>query len=584
MERESFDDEQVAALLNSRFVCVKVDREERPDIDQIYMEAVQMMSGQGGWPLNVWLTPDLVPVYGGTYFPPEPHPGRPSFPVVVTRLHEMWTTERERLLGRAEHVRAAMIEDLTPHLDPADPTLPQLADAARNAVRNKDSVHGGFGTAPKFPMAMALRFLWREGSQRNHVRLSLNRMCRGGLFDHVGGGFHRYSTDNRWLVPHFEKMLYDQALLISLLADVISETPDPLLLNALELTGSFLEQEMLTADGFYGSALDADSNGIEGAYYTWSPTELTGRRLETFVNLSPSGNWEGRTILELTGDSPLPADIRKELAQSRRQEWKPAFDPKPLASWNALTLIAFCDAFLSTTEEVWMARASRLGASVLTLVGDDGSVRHQADSSTPGFATDHALVCLSLCRLYELTTDYSLLYRAIQIGNRMIGSFLDTGTGTAYFAEPSADRIVRRKDWFDHAEPSANSASMAAFHRLGRLTSEPAFVRIAADMSRRLHSLYVEHSLSLGFSLQTALESVSRRSEVILCGDTDHRLLRTLGRHPDPHRLVILGETHGKTSIDGNPTAWVCRDFSCKRPVHTPEALVETVKDVSSNL
>lgn len=511
MERESFEDPLVAAFLNAHFVSVKVDREERPDLDQIYMEAVQMMSGQGGWPLNVWLTPDLEPVYGGTYFPPEAMHSRPSFRMVLDRLHQMWTGERGKLIGRAAQIRAHLDEDLTAHLHPADPTPALIEQAVASAMGRYDETYGGFGGAPKFPMAMLVRFLLMTEAGRDAALHSLKRMCEGGIFDQIGGGFHRYSTDARWLVPHFEKMLYDQALMISALAEAMRHSDDPAFAACMARTGDFLDREMRLPEGGYGSALDADTDGAEGDYYTWPPEQLAA------LGLTGTPNWEGRVILEAGNTAGWSSENRALLLEERRKKTPPAFDPKRITAWNALLLMAFCDAYQATGLEVWMARARDLASALMEGVDESGVVLHELDADAVGFANDHALLALGLCRVHAIEPSEHLTDTAAGIGRVLIDRFLDPDTGTVYFAEASADRLVRRKDWFDHAEPSANSAAIAAFHALGVATGDPAFDRLASEGIRRLHDLLGPEAFSMGFALQTAFERVYRLPDDPFC-------------------------------------------------------------------
>jgi uncharacterized protein YyaL (SSP411 family) len=511
MERESFEDPAVAAVLNARFISVKVDREERPDLDQIYMEAVQMMSGQGGWPLNVWLTPALEPVYGGTYFPPDASHNRPSFRMVLERLHEMWTNERGKLTDRASHIRTYLEADLAAHLDPADPSPALIDQAVTQILSRYDAVHGGFGDAPKFPMAMLVRFMLQTEAGREAALHSLRRMCEGGIRDQLGGGFHRYSTDSEWLVPHFEKMLYDQALMIRALAEAVRHSDDPVFARALADTGTFLDREMRLPEGGYGSALDADNGGVEGEFYTWTPTELRA------FGCAAQANWEGRVILEgrlMAGWSP---ETIRTLSNVRASKSAPAFDPKFVTGWNALLLIGFCDAADATDDAVWKERATALAGVLLGCADPSGRVRHERDVEAVGFATDHALLALGFCRMHERVPSGPYMAAATAIGRQLAGRFLDMQTGTVFFAEPSADRLVRRKDWFDHAEPSANSAAIAAFRALAHLTGDPTFGDPAKAGLRRIHDLLVQESLSMGFALETALGEVRRAAEATVC-------------------------------------------------------------------
>lgn len=396
-------------------------------------------------------------------------------------------------------------------------TMPALIDRAVSQILSRyDTVHGGFGGAPKFPMAMLVRFMLRTDAGRDAALHSLRRMCEGGIHDQIGGGFHRYSTDAGWLVPHFEKMLYDQALMISALAEAVRHSDDPVFARALASTGTFLDREMRLPDGGYGSALDADNDGIEGEYYTFTPEELKA------FGCAAQANWEGRVILEgplVAGWSP---ETIRTLLDARATKTAPAFDPKCVTAWNALLLIGFCDAADATGDAVWTQRAADLAAVLLGCADASGRVRHERDADSVGFANDHALLALALCRMHERDPSGPHLAMAAAIGRELADRFLDTQTGTVYFAEPAADRLVRRKDWFDHAEPSANSAAIAAFHRLAYHTGESRYTRLAVDGIRRVHDLLENESFSMGFALQSALDQMGMASDIMACTIDGH--------------------------------------------------------------
>lgn len=578
MEQESFEDVTIAKRLNDEFVPIKVDREERPDLDSIYMEAVQMMSGQGGWPLNVWLTPDLKPVYGGTYYPPHPMHSRPSFAMVLDRLSELWSLERAKLLDRAAGIADSLTRDLYEHLPPA-PVEESLLGAALTSNKTRfDATYGGFGSAPKFPMAMWLSFLWRREEGKDMVLQTLLAICRGGIYDQIGGGFHRYSTDERWLVPHFEKMLYDQALLLKLLSDVWAESRHPLLKSCIDQTGHFLDREMKCADGGYGSALDADNAGSEGGFYTWTHDEITliAPECGDVFYLPSTGNWEGRIILERHSDALLPSETIEKLLQYREQRERPAFDPKRLTSWNAMLLSAFVSLHQSTCDDIWKTRALNLAEWLHEHAYDTGSVKHISGGGD-GFSQDYGTLCEAFCRMYELSADAKWLNAAESIAEQLIREFHDETTNSFYFARPSPDLLYRKKEIFDHAEPSGNSASIAGLFRLGRLTMNLPYTRIAEQALNALSSVFVDHAMSLGVALQVAQETRSQRSELVLCGD-DGRFMAVQAADADPSRILIQGDSHGKSMVDGKPTAWLCTEFECQAPIHTPDELADALQ------
>ncbi len=586
MEHESFEDAATAAVLNEHFVCIKVDREERPDLDSLYMEAVQLMSGQGGWPLNVWLTPDLKPVYGGTYFPPEPRHNRPSFVMVLRRLVELWSQDAATLLNRADSIARSLQDDLFLHLPPSPVGPDILRDVvAKNSVRF-DATSGGFGGAPKFPMAMWLRFLWRHASldrtsDAHHMVVhTVLSMCRGGIYDAIGGGFHRYSTDDRWLVPHFEKMLYDQAQLLHLMSEVWASTRHPMIKACIDQTGDFLEREMRLPEGGYGSALDADNAGSEGGFYTWTYAELMDlapELAETF-DIQPQGNWEHRIILERKTDRLIPESTLQTLRQAREErEERPAFDPKRLTSWNAMTLSAFCSLHQNTGDAVWRDRALDLACFLKSTVLDHDQVLHQA-AGGPGFSQDYGTLCEAFCHVFELTADEEWLQSATSIAQTMMTRFLDVDTASFYFSEPSDDLLYRKKELFDHAEPSGNSAALAGLWRLYRHTLSADLHSLVGRGLSALTSIAADHGLSLGVALQLMSEWDAPRTEWVLSED-DGSLLAVHGGSPDPFRIVVQGALADKPAILGQPTAWVCTEFSCNAPAHTPDELRDALRN-----
>lgn len=586
MEHESFEDEATAAVMNAEFVCIKVDREERPDLDSLYMEAVQLMSGQGGWPLNVWLTPDLKPVYGGTYFPPEPRHNRPSFVMVLQRLVELWSHDAASLFSRADSITASLKENLFLHLPPSPVSPELLGDVFTKNATRFDATSGGFGGAPKFPMAMWLRFLWRyahlePGSQAHHMVVhSVLGMCCGGIYDAIGGGFHRYSTDECWLVPHFEKMLYDQAQLLQLMSEVWVATKHPLIKACIDQTGDFLDREMRLPDGGYGSALDADNAGSEGGFYTWTYAELMrlAPELSETFDIQPLGNWEHRIILERRTDRILPESTLQMLREEReRREERPAFDPKRLTSWNAMTLSAFCSLHQSTGESIWRNRALDLAVLLRERVVRDNLVLHQVNGD-PGFSQDYGTLCEAFCHVYELTADLDWLSTAEQIASGMMTRFLDVDTASFYFAEPSTNLLYRKKDVFDHAEPSGNSAALAGLHRLYRHTLNQDLRSLVERGLSALTSVAADNGLSLGVALQLMIETLAPRTEWVLGAD-DGSMLAVNSASPDPFRLIVQGATADKPVIDERPTAWLCTEFSCQSPVHTPNALLDALRN-----
>lgn len=615
MERESFENPDVASILNQHYVAIKVDREERPDIDAIYMEAVQLMTGHGGWPLNVWLTPDLVPIYGGTYFPPESTHQRPGFSDVLLKMAEIYKNDTSKIKKRASEMHEALMQDVLDHLEPTPYSLTTLRDAFKTTERYYDENYGGFSSAPKFPASMHVEFLLRYDSlvgdeeARSMALNTLRKMCLGGIHDHVAGGFHRYSTDFKWLVPHFEKMLYDNALLLSALTDAWHVSGEVLFENTLNQLFDFLVRDMMDESGAFYASIDADSEGVEGKYYIWSYDELQELipkedfpEFSAYFDVYPGGNWEGSVILN-SSHSSLDFSI---LTQSNHDElrekitqWKkilhnervkrvaPVTDNKVLTAWNAMTLIALCKYWFVTLDESVLDVIQKNARYLSTRAVKNGTVYRlpeHGDSTSSGFCEDYAQLALAFGWVFQVTGDESWLVKADEIANSMISRFYDEENHAFAFTESNqSDLLVRKKDLFDNVTPSANSSAIVALHHLGKLTGNTEFVKIADLSVQALGSILSDHALSFSYVLQLISQKLSHSgSEIVILGTENKPFLEKLSTSYSPFSIIINGSDfsksnystlNGKTKPDHGSHVYVCKDFTCQRPVSTIQEL-----------
>jgi uncharacterized protein YyaL (SSP411 family) len=588
MERESFEDEETARLMNERFVCVKVDREERPDVDAIYMEACQAMTGHGGWPLNAFLTPDQVPFYAGTYFPPEPRMSMPSWRQVLEAVATAWEQDRERIRagsGRiAERLQGGAL--LRPSTEPMNPRA--LDEAVRGLRGAYDPVHGGFGAAPKFPPASAIELLLRRG-ETEITSHTLRAMASGGMYDQIGGGFHRYSVDARWLVPHFEKMLYDNALLARAYLHGWQVTGDPLFERIAQETLDWCLREMRGPEGGFYSALDADSEGEEGRFYVWSLDELNklvGEDAARWFEATARGNFEGRNIL-VRGSEDDPselADWRRALYEARAQRAWPGLDDKRLTAWNALTVSALAEAGAVLEREDYVDAARACADFLLRELRDpegrllrsykDGQARLNA------YLEDHAFLLEALLTLYEASFEPRWFAAARELADATIERFADEANGGFYETSVDHEQLVaRRKDLEDHPIPAGNSSAAYGLLRLAALTGEQEYERRAVSVLRLLHELAPKHPQAFAHLLQALDFHLSPTREVALVGADTHALERVVRGAFRPH-LVLAGRARngvplleGREPVDGRPAAYVCERFACKAPVTEPAEL-----------
>ncbi len=598
MERECFEDSEIAALMNESFVCVKVDREERPDVDALYMGAVQAMTGQGGWPLNVFLTPDQLPFYGGTYFPPQPRPGLASWPQVLTSIAEAWRERGDEIAEQAaanlDQLRGAA--NLSASEEPLDAEL--LDDAVVGLKLSFDSVDGGWGAAPKFPAASAIEFLLARGEPAMALQ-SLRAMASGGIFDQVGGGFSRYSVDAQWTVPHFEKMLYDNALLARAYLHGWLVSGDAVLQRTCEETLDWALREMLATDGGFFSALDADSEGVEGKFYVWSLEQLRSALGDddadaaiAWFGASEGGNFEGLNILESRGAEP-PAEqrarIRARLLEQRSERVRPATDDKRLTSWNALMISALADAGAVLGRDDYLTAARECADFLLTRMRDgDGRLLrsfNQSKAKLRAYLEDHAMLLDALLTLYQSTFEPRWYVAAVAEAEAIIEAFGDDERGGFFSTAADGEQLAaRRKELEDSPLPSGGSAAALALLRLALLSGEARYEQAAVGQLRLMRPFVARHPHAFGHALQAIDLLVGPAQELALVGDELTDFERVVRSQLRP-RLVIAGGDgvtasavpllQGRTTVGGNSAAYLCQNFACAAPLTDAAALTK---------
>jgi len=613
MERESFEDAATAAYMNEHFVNVKVDREERPDVDALYMEAVQTIGGQGGWPMTVFLDPAGVPFYGGTYFPPDEGRGMPSFRMVMEAVVDAFENRRAEIGERVPQMRARL--SAIGAVEPAEglPSAAELEAAAERLLGAEDRQRGGFGGAPKFPPAAALELLLARG-EREPVERALDAMMAGGIHDQLGGGFARYSVDAAWLVPHFEKMLYDNALLARAYLHGWQELGHERYRRACEATLDWMLREMRGPEGGFHSALDADSEGEEGRFYTWTPDEvraaLSGpgtktansancinfstqqvEKLMQFYGVTEEGGVEGRSVLRLAAGAGATApeglaEMREALLAARAGRERPGLDDKRLAAWNALAIAALAEAGAALERDEYLDAARECAAFVWEEMrdGDGNLLRTYKDGRARlnAYLEDHAFLLEALLTLYEATFEARWFARAREVAEAMIARFADPERGG--FFSTSADHealIARRKEIGDHPIPSGNSSAALGLLRLAALTGERAYEERAEGVFRLFADAAARHPEAFAHLLRAIDFHLAPTREVALVGDDLAGLARTVRARHRPH-LVLAGGPEGseapellrdRAAIDGRAAAYVCERFACRAPVTKPQQL-----------
>jgi uncharacterized protein YyaL (SSP411 family) len=600
MERESFEDAETAAYMNEHFVNVKVDREERPDVDAIYMEAVQEISGQGGWPMTVFLDPDGVPFYGGTYFPPDEGRGMPSFRMVMEAVLDAFDGRRDEIRERAPRTRARLgaVGLVEPSAEP--PEAAQLEAAVERLLAAADRERGGFGGAPKFPPASSLELLLARG-EREVVAETLDAIMAGGIYDQLGGGFSRYAVDPAWLIPHFEKMLYDNALLAGAYLHGWQALGDERYRRVCEETLDWALGEMRGAEGGFYSALDADSEGEEGRFYVWTPEQIRAALITfsrqvvddviVYYGVTEAGNFEGgASVLHLPGGAAGEApegveEARRALLEARGARVRPGLDDKRLTSWNALMISALAEAGAALGRIDYLDAARACADFVLTgLRDDDGRLlRTYKDGRAHlnAYLEDHAFLVEGLLTLYEATFERRWFEAAQALAETMIARFGDDERGGFFTtADDHEELIARRKDVGDHPIPSGNSSAALGLLRLAALTGERSYATRAEGVMRLFAEPAARHPDGFAHLLRAVDFQLAAVSEVALIDD-DGGLAAAVRAAYRPH-LALAGGAEGeasppllaeRTALGGAPTAYVCERFACKAPVTTAKQL-----------
>ena len=622
MERESFENAEIAALMNEHFVSIKVDREERPDLDDVYMAAVQAMTGSGGWPMNVFLTSDLRPFFGGTYYPPEDRHGMAGFPRVLSAVADAYRNRRAEIDQQAGMLASHLEAQLAVPGGDQDPERRQLDSAVSRLGASFDATRGGFGGAPKFPPAMTLEFLlraWRRSGDEPTLRIvtrTLDAMADGGINDQLGGGFARYSTDAAWLVPHFEKMLYDNALLAHAYLEGYRATGDERYASVARATLDFMLAELRTDDGGFASALDADSEGVEGRFYAWTLAELTdalgaagireGERdlLTAQWGVSADGNWEGTNVLHRPHGAPAapPALVergREALLAARAKRVRPARDDKQLASWNGLALRAMAHAALVLDAPAYAKATEELVAFIDRQLVRDGDrmwrTARDGRAHTPGFAEDYLAVADGMLGAHAALGVAEPLLLARRLVDRAIVEFWDEAGGT--FVDTSAEHertVAQPRGLIDNATPSANSIGADVLQRLALLTAEESYARRARSILRAVAAALDRQPSAFGRMLCAADRMLGEQIDVVVAaerrGDASQLLaaaatpfvpdlVLTAVAPADPHASWPLYE--GKMPRDRAATAYACRGYACDAPTADPAELVAQVRGLS---
>ena len=569
MEHESFEDAEIAALMNEHFVNVKVDREERPDLDAVYMDAVVTLTGHGGWPMTVFLTPEGEPFFGGTYFPPAPRHGLPSFRQVLEAVAQAYRERRAEVAQSARRLVAAVRDsgELAPSNEPLTDSV--LGEAAHNLGRIFDPGWGGFGGAPKFPPASTLEFLLRRG-ELGPVWKTLDAMAAGGMYDLVGGGFHRYSVDERWLVPHFEKMLYDNALLVPAYLHAWVVTGEERYRQVVEETCEYLLRDLSLPGGGFASSQDADTDGVEGLTYTWTPDEgVPAELLEPFEH--------GRSIVR----GELDPALRSRLLEERSQRPQPARDDKAIAAWNGLALAALAETGRRLSSGELLQAAVRLGDFLLDeLSTPDGRLFRtwrSGRASIPGYLEDYADVAHGLIELHVATGDLRWLEEANRLARLAVELFADETRGGFYMTAHDAEQLVaRKKDLDDNPVPSGNSMLAHVLLRLSRIYGDDELERQAVGVLRLLHTAMSRMPSAFGWALCALDLYLSPPRELAIIGSPGDELARAALAPFEPNSVAAFGPSEevpllaGKVRVDGKPTLYLCERFACQEPVTDP--------------
>ena len=622
MERESFENEAVAQFMNRHFINIKVDREERPDVDQIYMEACQAINGSGGWPLNCFLLPDGRPYFAGTYYPPQQMHNRPSWTQLMSYMSKAYAERKKEVEQQSEQLMDAIrrSERLFLSSEGAEETAQFSAQAATNIqdalLKQADQKEGGFGGAPKFPSTMALRYLLdyhclhRSEPAKNHLIFSLERMVRGGIYDQLGGGFARYATDRAWLVPHFEKMLYDNALLVGLLSDAYRAFGQPEYETAVHETLAWVEREMTNQDGGFYAALDADSEGEEGKFYVWQKAEidslLPAEQAATFCayyGVSKAGNWEGVNILHRHQDLAAFAieqgmtreqaraqlsDARMRLFAEREKRIRPGRDEKVILAWNAMMATAYAKAYAAFGKKDYLKAAERNLDFLLDKLAmpeaprlyhtyKDGQAQYEA------YLDDYALLTEAMLAVYQVNFEEKWLYKAEEITDYVVEHYFDPADQLFYFtAAQQEDLPLRRKEMYDSATPSGNSTMVHNLQQLAILHGRDDYRRLAVSVLQAVKASAEKYPLSFSRWARALLHAVNPFYELAVVGAQAKAKAKHLNETYFPNTVLMASATAqedwpllaGK-STDGDTNIFICQEYACQQPVKT----VEEAKD-----
>jgi len=627
MERESFENEQIASLMNENFVCIKVDREERPDLDSIYMNAVQMMTGHGGWPMTMFLAPDLRPFYGGTYYPPADRQGMPGFPRVLLAIADSYKNKKEDVASSADSITRELQKINQFGASDEMLTSEALTQAFSGLASNFDGGNGGFGHAPKFPPSMNLMFLLRHHKRTGSpealamVELTLQKMAGGGMYDHLGGGFARYSVDAHWLVPHFEKMLYDNALLTRIYLYAYQQTRNPEYKRVAEETLEYVIRDMTDRSGGFYSSEDADSEGEEGKFYVWTRDEVIrqlgveeGALFCDYFDVRASGNFEhGKSILNTPLSLEAVAKARgmrleeaariitsgkKKLFYERETRVRPGRDEKSLTAWNGLMLTAFAEAANVLGRDDYRQVAVRNADFILERLTQGGRLLRTykaGQAKLNGYLEDYAYLIEGLIALYEATFDLTYFEKARELADTMIAQFWDERNGGFFFTSTDHEELITRtKDYFDNATPSGNSVAALALCKLGALTGDASYQRRAAEILRSLRQTMAKHPSAFGYLLSALDFYLSEPREIAIVGDlTSHEVrlfVEQIYSAYLPNKVVAAGSGDARAAaaipwladrpaVGGNATVYVCRNYACLAPAVTSEELAQRLNE-----
>ena len=627
MEHESFEDEDIARLLNENFISIKVDREERPDVDQIYMTAVQLITRRGGWPMSVFMTPDGKPFYGGTYWPPTSRMGMPGFRDIILKLSDYWKNKRDEVDTSADQLVEAIQEMSSPIFQSTTLEKETSRKAIDSLLQTADRKHGGFGGAPKFPHSMDLRLLLR-GYQKfgneeclSVVKTALDKMLNGGIYDQLGGGFHRYSTDAYWLVPHFEKMLYDNALLVPAYTEAWQVTKNEEYKRAVQETLQYVEREMTSVEGGFFSTQDADSEGEEGKFFVWTVQEIqevigeeNAKVFNAVYDVSKGGNWEGKNILNRPRSTSVVAEeleinegelfeslqkSREKLFQHRSKRIAPGRDEKILASWNGMMIAAMAQAGFVFSNEHWIALARQAAEFVLAKMRtDNGELLHSYKDDRARFQAyldDYACTIEGLVELFQADGDEQHLVEAISLAEIMIERFLDEEHGGFFFTADNHEKLIARtKEIQDNAVPSGNGMAATALIKLGRLCDRQDFAQVAKETLEAFGEYLETRPAAAGQALIALDLLLGKSQEVVVVADSEKTanedLINLIRTKFLPNAVTVLpqkktptlthGLTAGKSPVENGTRIYLCEAGACQQPAENEMELRQQLQEI----